>query len=210
MKIHVVSTTRIFWPFSIAALRAPFIGPVTNDETGGGKSYQGAFLSIGTSVTQTEERCKQDALADLDKLNVKVREHLEWSDSKLLHSLLVFLETQTWVKGSTDVSADSLLDDDDTIPTDSSLTEVKNAVEHIATHFREPLEAKGLLAFSLPDEVEEIVEYARTYLSISQTPYRKVWYKLCTCPDFNKWPNILILMELCFSLPFSNGKVKQN
>ena len=180
-----------------------------NDEPDGGKTYQGAYLCIGSSVTQTEERCEQDALADLDKLNLKMKERLEWLDSKLLRSLLIFLETQTWVKRSTDVSADSLLDDEDTLVTDSSFVEVKNAVEHIATHFREPLEAKGLLVFTLPDEVEEIVEYARTYLSISQTPYRKVWYKLCTCPDFNKWPNILILMELCFSLPFSNGRVEQ-
>ena len=166
-------------------------------------------MNIGSSVTQVEERWKQDALSDLDNLNDKMKKHLEWSDSKLLCSLLVFLETQTWINRSTDVSADNLSDDEDMITTNSSLLEVENAVEHIATHFRKPLNGRGLLAFSLPDEVEKIVEYARTYLSISQTPYRKVWYKLCTCPDFNKWPNILILMELCFSLPFSNERVEQ-
>ena len=143
-----------------------------NDELQGGKSYQGAYLNIGSSVIQVEERWKQDALSDIDNLNDKMK---ECSDSKLLRSLLVFLETQIWIKRSTNVSADNLLDDEDTITTDSSLLEVKNAVEHIATHFRKPLNARCLLAFSLPDEVEEIVLYAHTYLSISQTPYRKVW-----------------------------------
>ncbi len=178
-----------------------------------GKSYQGSPLNCA-SEAETKERCRLDALMDLDKLNVKMKERLEWSDSKLLRSLLVFLETQTWVKRlhARDVSVDSLLDDNDgtcTCTTDASLDEVKDAVEHIATHFKKPLEAKGLLSFSLPDEVEEIVEYGRTYLSLSHTPYRKVWYKLNTCPDIKKWPNILMLMELCFSLPFSNGRVEQ-
>lgn len=86
--------------------------------------------------------------------------------------------------------------------------EVKTAVEHIVTHFRDPFTLQGFAAFSLHDEIEEAMEYARTYISVSQTPYRKVWYKLCTCPDANKSPSITILMELCFSLPFSNGRVE--
>ena len=124
-----------------------------NDELERGKSYEGAHLNIGSNGPP----------------------NMEWSDSKLLRSLLVFLETQIWIKRSTNVSADNLLDDEDTITTDSNLLEVKNAVEHIATHFRKPLNARCLLAVSLPDEVEEIVLYAHTYLSISQTPYRNVW-----------------------------------
>lgn len=172
-----------------------------------GKSYQCAQLNTGSfTVLQVEESCRKLALDDLAKLDEKMRERLDWSDSKLLRSILVFLETQTWVKHTNNVSADSILDDEDS---DSSLEEVKKTVQHIATHFREPLLGKGLSTFSLPDEIEDIVEYARTYLSLSQTPYRKVWYKLCTCPDLTKWPNVIILMELCFSLPFFNGRVEQ-
>ena len=47
------------------------------------------------------------------------------------------------------------------------------------------------------------------YLDISRTPYTKVWYKLHSCPDARKWPSILDLCDLAFSLPFSNGRVKQ-
>ena len=31
-----------------------------------------------------------------------------------------------------------------------------------------------------------------------------------SCPDAQKWANIASLCELAFSLPFSNGRVKQN
>ena len=82
-------------------------------------------------------------------------------------------------------------------------------MEHIATHFRVPLESKGVSLAALQDEVEEAVEYARMYLDISRTEYRKVWYKLYSSPDAQKWSNILSLCELSFSLPFSNGRVEQ-
>jgi hypothetical protein len=97
-------------------------------------------------------------MEDLVGLNDKMRERLAWSDTKLLRSLLAFLETQTWMKRTTRTSsADSLVMDDE----DCSLAEVKEAVEHISTHFRLPLEAKGVSFLSLQDEVEEIVDYAR-------------------------------------------------
>ena len=39
--------------------------------------------------------------------------------------------------------------------------------------------------------------------------YRRVWYKLTTSPDAAKWPNVLLLSELLFSLPFSSGTVER-
>ena len=62
---------------------------------------------------------------------------------------------------------------------------------------------------SLQDEVEDAVEYARSYLDIDCLEYRKIWYKLHTCPDVWNWPNLLKLCALAFSLPFSNGRVEQ-
>ncbi len=172
-------------------------------------TYQCAVMEISGSVKSVEERCTRDALSDLDTLSKKMKERLEWSDVKLLKSLLTFLETQSWIKRSAITPSTESDEDDDDHTDDPSLTEVKIAVEHISTHFRIPLDAKGFSAFALPDEIEEIVEYSRTYLSISHSLYKKVWYKLCTCPDNSKWPNVLIVMELCFSLPFSNGRVEQ-
>ena len=93
---------------------------------------------------------------------------------------------------------------------DLALTEIQEAVEYLTSHFREPLEAKGVTLESIQDEVEEIVFYARKYLNIGTECYQKIWYKLYTSPDVRKWPCDLIhLSELLFSLPFSNGHVER-
>ena len=170
---------------------------------GGEVTYQGAVLLNYSS--DVKERCMSEALKDLNRLDGKLQERLSWSNIKLLRSLLIFLETQTWMKRSNLLLADNPLSDD----IDTSIQEVKEAVEVISSHFKIPLEAKNLTTVTLQDEVEEVVEYARKYINISEVEYRKIWYKLFCCPDSGKWPNILILCELAFSLPFSNGRVEQ-
>ncbi len=73
---------------------------------------------------------------------------------------------------STSVSRNSKLgeksetDDDDQ---DTSLTEVKGAIEYIVTLFRQPLEARGVDVLTLPDEIEDAVDYARRYLGLEST-----------------------------------------
>ena len=88
-------------------------------------------------------------------------------------------------------------------------TQILSAVEYITSSFREPLEAKGVDLACLRDEVEEIVEHARQYLSLDKDDYRKIWYKLSVSPDSSRCHNVLMLCELGFSLPFSNGRVER-
>ena len=40
--------------------------------------------------------CNNQALADHQKLNDKIKERLAWSDVDLLRSILVFLDTCSW------------------------------------------------------------------------------------------------------------------
>ena len=84
-----------------------------------------------------------------------MRERLEWSDIKLLRGILVFLDTQVWCQ----VTAAGDLDSDS--PDDKSLTEIRSAVELIATTFREAANVNLLI---LQDQIAEVVEYARNYL----------------------------------------------
>ena len=84
-------------------------------------------------------------------------QRLEWSDVKLLRALIAFLETQSWMKRS-------VIDHDDD-GTDASLQEVKGAIEVLSAHFRDPLEAAGANLPLLQDEIEDVVVYARTYVS---------------------------------------------
>lgn len=105
------------------------------------------------------EKCKQDVLSYINRLDQKMQERLKWSDIKLLHSLLVFLEIQSWSKRSSSTLAEE--NETEISTEDTSLAEIKESVEHISTQFRVPLEAKKVLLATLQDEVEEVVEYAR-------------------------------------------------
>lgn len=154
--------------------------------------------------TKTLECCKEQALADMKQLDLKMKDRLEWSDMKLLRSILLFIDTQRWQMKSSRTytgmsdSYDSEEDDPDGI---------KSALESITSAFRNPLEGEGVNLSSLYDEIEEVVDHAKRYLSVC---YQKVWYKLhtCTSPDSSKWLNILIY-RLLLSLPFSSGRVKR-
>ena len=107
-----------------------------------------------------------------------------------------YFDTQTWRAPVAEVE-------------DKALTEVQNAVDVIATTFREPLEAVGVRILELQDEITEVLEYSRQYLSIETDGYKSVWYKLHVCPDAVRWENVILLCELCFSLPFSNGCIER-
>ena len=50
--------------------------------------YQGVKLMLYNQITL--ENCKKDVLNDLQCLSVKLKERLEWSDTQLLRSFLVF------------------------------------------------------------------------------------------------------------------------
>lgn len=89
------------------------------------------------------------------------------------------------------------------------LDEIYAAVEYITSHFRQPLEAVGTNLSSIRDEIEEVVDYAQKYLNIRTESYQNIWYKLHISPDVGKWPNVLVLCELLFSLPFSSGRVER-
>ena len=71
------------------------------------------------------------------------------------------------------------------------------------------MEAAGVSLASIQDEMDDVVDYARTYLRIGTESYQKIWYRLHTAADVEKWRNVLALSELVFSLPFSNGQVER-
>ena len=164
-------------------------------DEGGSKVYQGSDLSNYTEAML--RKCFTDGLADLKNLDTALKERLSWSDIKLLRSIIVFLDTRCWSRPMT--NEDSSGDDN---------TQVKEAVEAIVSIFREPLEAKGTSTFSIQDEVDEVVDFYRQYLNPEES-YKKVWYKIFTAPDARKWPTVIWLSELLFSLPFTNSTVER-
>ena len=153
---------------------------VCKDEDGS-KQYQGALLQCYN--TRTLKCCKEQALADLKQLDLKMRDRLELSDVKPLHSILLFVDTQGWQVESS--CTNTGMSDSDSGEEDN-LDGIKSALESITSAFRAPLEAKGVNSSFLHDEIEEVVDHARRYLSIEKICYQTVWYKLHTSPDCSK------------------------
>lgn len=89
----------------------------------GEKTYQGATLQGYTD--DVLQRCKQEVLSDLKKLSENMLNRLEWSDTKLLRALLVFVDTQSWMKKPPPASEN---EDNTFVLDDPSLVEVKDAI----------------------------------------------------------------------------------
>ena len=68
--------------------------------------YQGCALNQYSS--KSLDQCSAHAKADLARLDTKIRERLQWSDMKLLRSILVFLDTRSWVSLGTNRSSQPL------------------------------------------------------------------------------------------------------
>ena len=99
-----------------------------------------------------------------------MRDRLEWSDVKLLHSILLFIDTQGWqVKSSSTDTGMSNSDDGG----EDNLDGIKSAMESITSAFRVPLEAKGVNLSSLHDEIEEHVDHARITSLLTRYATRK-------------------------------------
>ena len=154
------------------------------------KEYQGVVVQDFEACL---EQSKGDVLADVQRLERCMKERLEWSDTEMLRAILVFIDTENWQQR-------------DLLGSDDGLSNIRTAVDKVLSIFLPPLEAKEMCAAVIEDEVEDILEHART---IGTESYRAIWYKLHTCPNSNKWPNILMLCELVFSLPFTTSRVEQ-
>ncbi len=58
-------------------------------------------------------------------------------------------------------------------------------------------------------EFHEMLLYATQFISLSSTTYQTVWWKLFQSPTATDWANVLILAQLLFTLPVSNGKLER-
>ena len=142
---------------------------------------------------------------------MKLQERLAWSDVELLRSILAFLDTRSWVarplKPTVAVEADSSDDNEGFAVDDKS--EIRAAMNCIASVFRKPLELKGASLFQLNDELDDAVDFCRNYFDCKNED-RRIWYFLHSAEDAHRWNNLLIVCELLFSLPFTNSKVERS
>ena len=71
-------------------------------------------------------------LADIERLQEKIKKRLSWTDTTLLRQLLMFVETRSWQEK--DPSSD-----------EGNIEEIKAAVECFISVFRAPLESRDVV-----------------------------------------------------------------
>ena len=119
-----------------------------------------------------------------------IKSRLEWSDLELMRDIIVVLNTQGWEK---------LLEENN--PLDEVL--------RLVVRFKVPLQGAEAVTDDIHREFTEMMDYAVSFISLSTLEYRSVWWRLFNAPSKSDWRSALLLVELLFSLPASNGTVER-
>ena len=131
-----------------------------------------------------------------------LKSRLAWSDLQVVRDIIFLLATQGWQK-VVDEEEESEPEHDNDKP------DPMEAIVRLGERFKHPLEAAGADLDELPKEFREVLIYATQFISLSSMDYQAVWWRLFHAPNASEWSNILILAQLIFSLPVSNGKLER-
>ena len=118
-----------------------------------------------------------------------IKSRLSRSDLQLMRDIIFTLSTQGW---------ENALEEEDNLETVDSL------VENLQYHLK-----VQVLTAEIHAEFGELMQYAAQYFSLSTKDCRLVWWRLFHAFDASEWGNALLLVQLIFSLPASNGKLER-
>ena len=91
----------------------------------------------------------------------------------------------------------------------SDKPDLMEAIVRLGERFKLPLEAAGADLDELPKEFREMLIHATQFIWLSSMDYQAIWWRLFHAPNASEWSTILILAQLLFSLPVSNGKLER-
>ena len=156
-------------------------------EEGGVKVYQCQELK---QFSEAEIFYKAHYTDYCSKITQCIKSRLAWSDLQQMRDIIFVLSTHGWEKA---------LEEEDQL----------EAVDRLVEKFTLPLEGAGVNIAEIHAEFLEIMQYAAQYFSLSTMDYRSVWQLLFNSYNSPEWSNTLVLVELLFSLPTSNGKLER-
>ena len=119
-----------------------------------------------------------------------IKSRLSWSDLQLMRDIIFMLSSHGWEK--------AIEEEYD-----------RAAIERLVEQFATPLLGAEADTNAIKEEFANMIEYAVQYMTISSLDYHSVWWRLFHAPNSAEWSNALILAELLFSLPASNGKLER-
>ena len=120
----------------------------------------------------------------------QIKSRLSWSDLQLMRDIIFMLSLHGW---------DKLLEEDDDL----------TAIDRLVERFSTPLQGAEVNTGVIKEEFAGMIEYAVQYIAIASLEYHSVWWRLFHAPNSAEWSNVLVLAELLFSLPASNGKLER-
>ena len=153
----------------------------------------------GTTVYQCQELKNISAAVGLysakygdytSRVTRCIKSRLSWSDMELMRDIIFMLSTQGWEK--------ALEEDNDMA-----------AIDRLIQRFAIPLQGAAVDTEEVVKEFREMISYATQYIALSVLDYHSVWWRPFHAPCSSEWANILVLAELLFSLPASNGKLER-
>lgn len=154
------------------------------------KRFQGA-------KSYYELHCHEYCAAVTDCL----KSRLEWSDLQIIRDVIFVLATHGWQK---------IFDEEETSQSEGTGdTDVLEPLERLGKRFEAPLVAAGADLSQLRQQFLEMLQYAINFISLATLDYQTVWWRLFHAPNAGEWNSPLVLAQLLFSLPVSNGKLER-
>ena len=119
-----------------------------------------------------------------------IKSRLSCSDLQLMRDIIVILSSHGWEK---------LIDEHNDMA----------AIDRLVERFASPLEGTQADTDVMKSEFTDMIGYAVEFISLSALDYHSVWWRLFHALNSADWSNLLVLAELLFSLPASNGKLER-
>ena len=132
-----------------------------------------------------------------------IKSRLSWSDLQLMRDIIFMLSSHGWEK---------LVEEEDDL----------EAIDRLIERFAIPLQGAQADTDVIKTEFGNMIEYVVQYIAISSLDYHSVWWRLFHTSNYHsvwwrlfhtsnsaEWSNVLVVAELLFSLPASNGKLER-
>ena len=169
------------WPTYAATLSK------CTEEDDGNKSYQCQDLARFSEAVSFYSSHYKDYCS---RVSHCIKSRLSWSDLDFVRDVIFMLSTHGWEKA---------------LEEESDMA----AIQRLVDRFEIPLQGAKANTSEIVSEFREMISYAAQYIALSTLEYRSVWWKLFHSPSSKEWANVLVLAELLFSLPASNGKLER-
>ena len=126
----------------------------------------------------------------IDSLESCIRKRIRNDETELLDNCITILATNGWERST-------------------AATFGHAALNYVCSRFRIPLQEANVHRILVPEEWDDMLDYAKRYLNLVQDEYKTNCWKLFNATDASNWTNVLKVVELIFTLPVSNGHLEK-